>query len=85
MRAFGPYDPLAYASDPWLGVVIAWPVGETSRLRFGAYSSAGYGQGGTAEVSAHVGDVVRWGQKASPPEPDWLRGRLKTRAPTGVT
>ncbi|TVT44310.1 MAG: hypothetical protein FHP92_20710 [Denitromonas halophila] len=50
-------------SKPWIARVVDWPVGGHCELRFGVYQ--GDADGGFVEITANIGDVVRWGQKSS--------------------
>jgi len=48
-------------SKPWIALVTAWPVGGNPELTFGGYT--GDDSGGELEISAHPGDVLKFGQK----------------------
>ena len=57
---FGGYNARRY-SKPWIAKVTAWDAGKQPVIEFGNY--VGDDDGGTAEISARSGDVVRYGQK----------------------
>ena len=57
---FGSYNQRRY-SRPWIAKVTAWEVGKAPELDFGDF--VGDDGGGTAEVKAIPGDVVRYGQR----------------------
>ena len=57
---FGGYNARRY-SKPWIAKVTAWDAGKQPVIEFGNY--VGDDDGGTAEISARAGDVVRYGQK----------------------
>ena len=56
---FGGYNARRY-SKPWIAKVTAWDAGKQPVIEFGNYVGD---DGGTAEISARAGDVVRYGQK----------------------
>lgn len=58
--SFGGYNQRRYGK-PWIGKIIAWPVGGKAEIQWGAY--IGDDHGGEVEIVADPGDIVRWGQK----------------------
>lgn len=48
---------------PWIAKITGWPVGEKPAVVWGVYN--GDEDGGTLEISANPGDLVRWGHKTS--------------------
>jgi hypothetical protein len=59
-REFGCYNDRRYGR-PWIGRIASWPVGGKPEIEWGSY--LGDAMGGEAEVMAHVGDIIRWGQR----------------------
>jgi len=63
---FGAYNARRYGK-PWIGRIIAWPVGDKPTITWGAYigrhAYTGAPNGGEVEIMAYPGDIVRWGQK----------------------
>lgn len=59
-KEFGSYNQRRY-SRPWIARVSAWPVGGRAELAWGTY--LGDDTGGTVEIEASEGDVIRYGQK----------------------
>ena len=60
-KAFDDYNFRRY-SKPWIAKIVSWPTGKQPELEFGAF----YGnaeEGGTAEIAAKEGDIIRWGQR----------------------
>jgi hypothetical protein len=57
---FGYYNARRY-SKPWIARICAWPIGQRPTLEFGSY--IGNDNGGTVEISAEPGDVIRIGQR----------------------
>ncbi|WP_109486010.1 hypothetical protein [Occallatibacter savannae] len=58
--SFDSYNPRRY-SRPWIARVVAWAVGQKPELQFGGY--CGDDGGGEAEIIAHPGDIIRYGQR----------------------
>ena len=46
---------------PWIAKIISWPTGKQPKLEFGTYY--GNDSGGTAEITAREGNIIRFGQK----------------------
>jgi hypothetical protein len=46
---------------PWIGRIVAWPVGEAERLGWGEF--VGNGKAGVLEIAAMPGDVLKFGQE----------------------
>ena len=59
-KIFDSYNSRRY-SRPWIAKVVSWPAGKQPDLEFGAYY--GNDEGGTAEIAAKEGDIIRWGQR----------------------
>lgn len=48
---------------PWIAKITSWPVGGKPVMAWGAYQ--GDEDGGSLEINAISGDIIRWGQKTS--------------------
>jgi hypothetical protein len=67
----GSYNARRY-SRPWIARVSAWPIGGKAELEWGSY--IGTDGGGSVEIMAAPGDIVRIGQKdlrGNRTEADW--------------
>ncbi|WP_281738460.1 hypothetical protein [Enterococcus dispar] len=59
-KEFGCYNARRH-SKPWIAKIVSWPAGKQPDLEFGAYY--GNDEGGTAEIAAKEGDIIRWGRR----------------------
>lgn len=60
-KMFDGYNARRY-SRPWIAKIVSWTAGKQPELEFGAF----YGNdrdGGTVEIAAKEGDIIRWGQR----------------------
>lgn len=61
-RSYGAYNPRRY-SKPWIAKITDVPVGKNPILQFGSCIQDNPGDKSVIEISANIGDVIRWGQK----------------------
>ena len=59
-REFDSYNARRH-SKPWIAKIVSWPAGKQPDLEFGAYY--GNDEGGTAQIAAKEGDIIRWGRR----------------------